>query len=129
MAEVLLDRLGEGRFQAFSAGSQPAGAVNPYTLDLLTSLGYKTGALRSKSWNEFAAAWAPAMNLIVTVCDDAAGEVCPVWPGRPANAHWPFPDPAVFSGTPEETGAYYKKVYAMIEARIERFVADPEDLR
>lgn len=128
MAEAILARLGEARFRTYSAGSHPAGAVNPYTLDLLASRGHETAHLRSKSWDEFAGPDTPAMNLIVTVCDNAAGEVCPVWPDRPTTAHWPFPDPYAFKGSPPETRAHYNDVYEQIEARLSRFVADPADL-
>jgi len=128
MAEALLAGLGEGRFAAFSAGSHPAGTVNPFTLDLLAARGHETAHLRSKSWDAFSEPDAPRMDMIITVCDNAAGEVCPVWPGDPAGAHWPFPDPAMFQGSPSETQAYYANVYGQIEARLSRFVTDPEDL-
>jgi protein-tyrosine-phosphatase len=99
IAEALLNKEGKGRFCAFSAGSQPKGAVNPYALRLLQGLGYDTAMLRSKSWNEFAQPGAPTFDFIVTVCDNAAGEACPLWPGNPATAHWGIADPGFLSPT------------------------------
>ncbi len=122
MAECLLNALGGGRFRAFSAGSHPTGEVNPIALELLRRRGHPTDKLRSKSWDEFAGPDAPTMDLIVTVCDNAAGEVCPVWPGRPAAAHWGFPDPAAFQGGERETRAFFERVYGQIEARLSHFV-------
>src|SRR6185437_8433587 len=98
MAEALLNREGAGRFRAFSAGSHPKGDVHPMALEVLRSLGFETGDLRSKSWEEFAAPDAPQLDLVVTVCDNAAGEVCPIWPGKPIRAHWGIEDPAAFEG-------------------------------
>jgi arsenate reductase (thioredoxin) len=98
LAEALLDRLGEGRFRAFSAGSQPKGEPHPMALDVLRSHGFDVAGLRSKSWSEFASAGAPGIDLIITVCDNAAGESCPVWPGRPVTAHWGIDDPAAVEG-------------------------------
>jgi|TARA_Y100000294_G_scaffold176843_1_gene200450 arsenate reductase len=118
IAEALLNDLGQGRFQAFSAGSYPAGRVNPRALRALERRGFPAAGLRSKSWNEFAAEDAPVMDFIVTVCDNAAAEVCPVWPGAPLSAHWGVPDPAVFSGTEEETEKVFDDVIAMLERRI-----------
>lgn len=129
MAECLLNALGRGRFEAHSAGSHPTGAVNPSALELLRRRGHPTGGLRSKSWNEFAGPDAPAMDLIVTVCDNAAGEACPLWPGRPALAHWGFPDPAMFQGSESETRAFFDQVYGRIEARLSRFVEQSKGAR
>jgi len=129
MAECLLNALGQGRFRAFSAGSYPTGAVNPTALDLLRRRGHPTEGLGSKSWDQFAGPDAPAMDLIVTVCDNAAGEVCPVWPGRPASAHWGFPDPATFQGSESETRAFFEQVYGQIEARLKHFVEQSEGVQ
>lgn len=118
IAEALLNHLGQGRFQAYSAGSHPAGRVNPRALRALERRGLPADGFRSKSWEEFAAEGAPVMDLIVTVCDNAAGEVCPVWPGDPLSTHWGVPDPAVFSGTEEETEKVFDDVIAMLERRI-----------
>jgi arsenate reductase (thioredoxin) len=102
MAEAILNKLGAGKFRAYSAGSQPKGLVNPQTIQLLQSLGYETSGFRSKSWNEFARPGAPALDFVFTVCDNAAGETCPVWPGQPMTAHWGVPDPAEAKGSPAE---------------------------
>ena len=127
LAECILNRLGGGRFRGFSAGSHPAGAVHPRALALLARCGHPTGGLRSKDWGEFAAEGAPVMDIVITVCDNAAGEICPVWPGRPASAHWGFPDPAAFRGGEAETEAFFAEVYARIEEQISRFLdASPE---
>ena len=99
MAEAILNKLGAGRFRAYSAGSQPKGQVNPHTITLLNGLGYDTSGFRSKSWSEFAKPGAPALDFVFTVCDNAAGETCPVWPGQPMTAHWGVPDPAEAKGT------------------------------
>ena len=117
MAEAILNRIGQGRFRAFSAGSRPAGKINPYTIELLKTQGYLTDDFRSKSWSEFESSQAPRMDMIITVCDNAAGEVCPVWPGRPVTAHWGFEDPAAFVGTPEKTRAKFHDVYRQIMNR------------
>lgn len=101
MAEALLDREGAGRFRAFSAGSFPQGEVHPMALELLSGLGFPTGELRSKSWDEFASADAPQLDFIFTVCDNAAGETCPIWPGKPITAHWGIEDPAAVEGEGE----------------------------
>lgn len=127
MAEALLNHWGRGRFRAFSAGSHPAGAVNPYTIDLLERLNLSTADLRSKSWDEFAAAGAPALDFIFTVCDNAAGEVCPIWPGQPITAHWGFPDPAAFDGPAAAKRAVFADVFRQIERRIKTFMALPFD--
>lgn len=105
MAEFALNRWGAGRFRGFSAGSHPKGAIHPATLELLAALGYETAGLRSKSWDEFAAPSSPPMDFIITVCDSAAGEVCPIWPGRPLTAHWGLPDPAAFIGSADQLRA------------------------
>ena len=99
MAECVINRLGRGRFMGYSAGSQPSGTINPFVKALLDRLNHDTGRLRSKSWDEFAAADAPHMDFVITVCDQAAGEVCPVWPGQPMTAHWGFPEPSSIDGT------------------------------
>ncbi len=127
LAECILNRLGEGRFRGFSAGSRPAGAIHPRALALLARRGHPTGGLRSKGWGEFAAEGAPVMDAVISVCDNAADEVCPVWPGRPANAHWGLPDPAAFRGSEAEAEAFFAEVYARIEDLISRFVnSSPE---
>jgi arsenate reductase len=122
MAECILDRLGQGWFQAYSAGSHPKGRVHPFAIELLRDLGYKTEGLRSKSWDEFARPDAPRMDFVFTVCDSAAGEVCPVWPGCPVTAHWSFPDPAAFKGSDPEKRALFADVYDQIFNRISGFV-------
>jgi arsenate reductase (thioredoxin) len=125
MAETLLNRWGKGRFQAFSAGSHPAGKIHPFTLDLLNLVKLPTEDLRSKSWDEFAIAGAPVMDFVFTVCDQAAGEVCPIWPGQPITAHWGFPDPAAFVGSDVEKRAFFADVFRQIENRIKIFTALP----
>jgi arsenate reductase len=114
LAESILDRIGQGRFKGYSAGSHPTGKVNPHTIELLERLDHPTEQLRSKSWNEFASVDAPKMDFIITVCDQAAGEVCPVWPGKPATAHWSFPDPAKFEGPEAEKRKFFTEVYGQI---------------
>lgn len=123
MAESLLNHLGRGRFKAFSAGSHPGGKVNPIALRLLGELGLPVEGLRSKSWNEFACSDAPSMDFIITVCDNAAGEVCPIWPGRPATAHWGVEDPAGADGTDDEKMAAFRRAFAVLEARVRALVA------
>lgn len=118
LAEALLNRLGDGRVRAFSAGSTPKGAINPGAVRLLKRKGYDPAPYRSKSWDEFAGADAPVMNLILTVCDNAAGEVCPVWPGHPASGHWGQPDPADAGDTEAENDAAFEAAYAILERRI-----------
>lgn len=125
MAEAALNRLGQGRFKAHSAGSHPAGEVNPFTLNLLRRLNYSTEALRSKSWDEFAKDDAPVMDFVFTVCDSAAGELCPIWPGQPMSAHWGFPDPAAFEGSDTAKAAVFAEIYGQIERRISIFVNLP----
>ena len=125
MAESILNREGAGRFQAFSAGSHPKGQINPTVLTLLKRTNYPTETLRSKSWEEFARPDAPVMDFVFTVCDDAAGEVCPVWPGQPMSAHWGVPDPAGFDGTEAEKAAFTGEVMRMLNTRIGIFCALP----
>ena len=127
MAECILNRLGSGRFQAYSAGSHPAGRINPYALELLDREDYETKELYSKGWEEFAGAEAPTMDFVFTVCDQAAGELCPVWPGQPISAHWGFPDPAAFEGSETETRAVFADVFGQIYDRISIFVGLPID--
>lgn len=102
LAEALLNRLGEGRFKAYSAGSTPTGRVNPHTAPLVEALGFAPSEFRSKSWDEFAQPGAPSLDFIITVCDNAAGEVCPIWPGKPMTAHWGIADPAAATGSEAE---------------------------
>jgi arsenate reductase (thioredoxin) len=125
MAEAILNKLGAGKFRAYSAGSQPKGRVNPHTIKLLQSLGHETSGFRSKSWNEFARPGAPALDFVFTVCDNAAGEACPVWPGQPMTAHWGVPDPAEAKGSPAEVALAFKDAYRMLHQRIGVFTALP----
>ena len=125
LAEAILNRIGKGRFVAFSAGSQPKGAVHPETLRLLSELHYDTASLRSKSWNEFAKPGAPPLDFVFTVCDNAAGEACPFWPGQPMTAHWGVPDPAAATGSSAEVALAFRDAYRMLERRIEIFTALP----
>jgi arsenate reductase len=127
MAEAILNRDGRGRFRAFSAGSHPRGEVNRHALALLQGLDYDVSGFRSKSWDEFALPGAPVMDFVFTVCDDAAGEVCPVWPGHPATAHWGVPDPAAVTGTPAEVQLAFDDSYRMLATRIGVFVNLPMD--
>jgi arsenate reductase len=127
MAESILNRLGRGRFKGYSAGSMPTGKVNPNAIKLLHSLGYSIESLHSKSWDEFATEDAPALDFIVTVCDNAAGEVCPIWPGRPVRAHWGVPDPAATTGYEAEIAVAFAEAYRMLKSRIELFVGLPLD--
>ena len=122
LSEAMLNRLGEGRFRAFSAGSNPVGRVNPGALELLQRRAFPTEGLRSKSWDEFAGPDAAAMDHIVTVCNNAAGEACPVWPGHPATEHWDIEDPAGVGNSDEERRAAFAEAYAVLEKRIEKFV-------
>ncbi len=122
LAECLINHLGGGRWRAFSAGSRPTGKVNPLSLEILKEKGLPTAGLRSKSWDEFAALDAPRMDLVVTVCDNAAGETCPVWPGGPKKLHLGFPDPAAVEGSHEEKLEEFRKVYAMIEMAVRRLI-------
>ena len=125
LAEAILNRLGQGRFQAYSAGSHPRGTPNPLALELLAALGYPTEALRSKSWDEFAVPGAPKMDLVITVCDSAAGETCPLWPGAPLKAHWGIPDPAGVPGGLAAEQAAFGQAYQRLEARMKALVALP----
>jgi arsenate reductase (thioredoxin) len=125
LAEAILNREGKGRFRAYSAGSQPKGAPHPMALDLLRREGFDTGFARSKSWDEFAAPGAPELNFVVTVCDNAANEVCPFWPGQPTTAHWGVPDPAAATGTDAEVALAFAEAYRMLRNRITVFVNLP----
>ena len=125
MAEAILNRDGKGRFHAYSAGSNPSGAINPYALDLLASGRFDVSGFRSKSWDEFAAPGAPEMDFVFTVCDDAAGETCPIWPGQPMTAHWGVPDPGKATGSPAEIGLAFAEAYRMLATRIGIFVSLP----
>ena len=129
LAEAILNRLGAGRFRAFSAGSHPRGSVHPGSLAVLQAEGYEVDGLRSKSWDEFAGAGAPVIDLVVTVCANAANEVCPVWPGAPVQVHWGFEDPAEVEGNQARQQAAFQDAFDGIKAQFERFVALPvEDL-
>lgn len=125
LAESILNRLGAGRFRAFSAGSHPTGRVNPHAVALLKRLNYPTDGLRSKSWDEFAAPGTLALDFVFTVCDNAAGEVCPIWPGQPMTAHWGIPDPAATTGSEAEIAAAFADAYRMLERRIDIFTNLP----
>jgi arsenate reductase len=126
MAEAMLNVLGEGRFKAWSAGSFPAGKVQPIAAELARAFGYAE-PLRSKSWDEFAGADAPTMDFVITVCDDAAGEVCPVWPGQPVTAHWGVPDPAKAEGSEEDRRRAFQQAWMMLRQRVDLFLALPLD--
>jgi arsenate reductase (thioredoxin) len=125
IAEAILNKIGQGTFRAYSAGSQPKAQVHPHTVTLLHGLGYDTTGFRSKSWSEFAQAVAPPLDFVFTVCDNAAGETCPVWPGHPMTAHWGIPDPAEAQGTDAEIAAAFLDAYRMLMRRIELFVTLP----
>ena len=125
LAEAILNREGAGRFRAFSAGSHPKGTVHPYALQLLKSLNHDTSFVRSKDWTEFAVPGAPGMNFVFTVCDNAAAEACPVWPGQPMTAHWGVPDPAAVEGTEAEKHLAFADAYRMLNNRISIFVSLP----
>ena len=127
MAEVMMNHLGRGRFNAFSAGSHPNGKVNPLALETLQAAGLPTAGLRSKSWDEFARPDAPALDFIITVCDNAASEACPVWPGKPVAAHWGVADPAAVEGTPEQKRAAFRDAMGILRRRIELLAALPLD--
>lgn len=121
LAEALIGRLGEGQFRGFSAGSHPKGAVHPLALELLQSLGYSTVGYRSKGWEEFARPGAPELDFVFTVCDDAAGEVCPIWPGAPVTAHWGVPDPDAAEGDELARKNAFRTAYRLLEHRIRLF--------
>ncbi len=125
MAEAVMNRVGGGKFRAYSAGSQPKGAVNPRTLALLKSLNYDVSGYRSKSWDEFAQAGAPQLDFVFTVCDNAANEICPVWPGQPMSAHWGVPDPAEAQGSEAVIAQAFADAYRMLNNRITIFVNLP----
>jgi arsenate reductase len=127
MAEALFNTLGAGRFKAYSAGSHPTGRVNPFAIEQVRSLGYPVENLRSKSWDEFAEPGAPQMDFIITVCDNAAGEACPLWPGKPVTAHWGFPDPAAVDGTEEEKRAAFALALRQIRIHVQQFLSLPLD--
>jgi arsenate reductase len=125
IAETLLNTMGQGRFRGFSAGSHPSGAVNPLVAAFLASKGFPIDSLRSKSWDEFARPDAPQMDMVITVCDQAAGESCPVWPGHPARAHWSAPDPAVHMQQPDKAREVIREVYHMMQRRISILISLP----
>ena len=127
LAESVLNSVGQGRFNAYSAGSFPKGEVHPHALDVLRRQNYPTANLRSKSWDEFAAPGAPRLDFIFTVCDNAAGEVCPLWPGQPMTAHWGLPDPAAAEGNDAEQGLAFVETLRMLRNRIGAFVSLPLD--
>lgn len=121
IAEAIMNRVGAHRFNAYSAGSHPKGEVNPHAIALLKKLDYKTGHFRSKPWDEFAQPDSPPLDFVITVCDQAAGEVCPVWPGQPMSAHWGMPDPAAVKGTDVEVALAFAETYRMLNNRIGAF--------
>jgi protein-tyrosine-phosphatase len=125
LAESLLNHLGKGRFSAFSAGSHPGGQVNPFALELLKKNHFPTGELRSKSWDEFARPAVPRLDFVITVCDNAAGEVCPVWPGQPITAHWGIPDPAAAAGSDEQKRHAFVDAMNQLQRRLSMFVSLP----
>ena len=125
IAEAVLNRLGAGRFKAYSAGSQPSGKVHPFALDLLRQLNYDTSSLRSKTWEEFTAPDAPDLDFVFTVCDNAANEVCPVWPGQPISAHWGLPDPSAAEGNDSERHFAFADTHRMLYQRISIFTNLP----
>jgi arsenate reductase len=123
LAEAAIGRWGAGKFRGFSAGSHPKGAVHPLTLKLLSNLNYNVSGFRSKSWDEFARPGAEPLDFVFTVCDNAAGEICPAWPGQPMTAHWGVEDPAAFVGPDEQALKFFKRVYLELEARIKVFTS------
>ena len=125
IGEAILNKVGAGNFRAYSAGSQPKGKINPNTIHLLQSLGYDTSNYRSKSWDEFAKAGEPKFDFVFTVCDSAAAEACPVWPGQPMTAHWGIADPAEATGTPAEIALAFREAYRLLNQRIGIFTALP----
>ncbi len=124
-AEAILAREGADRFNSFSAGSAPKGEVHPQALALLAQLGHDTSGFRSKSWDELAGEGAPAMDYIFTVCDNAANEICPIWPGRPTTVHWGIPDPAAVTGSDAQVAGAFEESYRLLSARISRFLNLP----
>lgn len=127
LAEAIFNRDGKGRIRAFSAGSHPAGRVNPFALELLQDKGFDVSGLRSKSWDEFAVAGSPKMDFVFTVCDNAAGEMCPVWPGQPISAHWGIEDPAAAEGSDDDMRRAFNKAFSQMQRRIALFLALPLD--
>ena len=127
MAEALINTMGNGRFHAYSAGSYPTGKVNPFAIEQVAAVGYPLAKLRSKSWDEFARPGAPPMDFIITVCDKAAGEACPVWPGQPISAHWGFDDPAAVEGGDEAKRRAFTRIFRHIMNRVRIFVSLPID--
>ncbi|MGA2169929.1 MAG: arsenate reductase ArsC [Terracidiphilus sp.] len=125
IGEALFNTMGAGRFKAYSAGSHPTGRVNPFAIEQVQALGYPLEGLRSKSWDEFAQPDSPQMDFIVTVCDKAAGEMCPLWPGQPVTAHWGFPDPAAVEGSDEEKRAAFAQTLRQIRNRVQLFLSLP----
>lgn len=125
IAECVMNSLGAGRFRGFSAGSQPSGRVHPYAMDMLKQLNYDTSGLSSKSWEVFAASDAPSLDFVFTVCDNAANEVCPVWPGQPISAHWGLPDPSAAQGTESERRFAFADTHRMLYQRISIFTSLP----
>ena len=125
LAESIMNQLGKGQFRAFSAGSHPNGRVNPFARTLLTQLDFPVEGLRSKSWDEFAAPGSPHLDFVFTVCDNAAGEVCPYWPGQPMTAHWGIPDPAAVEGTEAEKSLAFRQAFKSMETRIRLFLSLP----
>jgi protein-tyrosine-phosphatase len=125
MAEALLNRRGMGRFKGYSAGSHPNGQVNPHVIELLSKQNFDTSFARSKSWDEFAGPDAPVMDFVFTVCDDAANETCPIWPGQPMSAHWGVPDPAKAVGTDAQVGFAFSEAFRMLDSRIAIFTSLP----
>lgn len=125
IAEAILNRVGQGRFRAYSAGSQPKGEVHPFAIELLKGVNHDTSFARSKSWEEFAGDDAPVMDFVFTVCDNAANEACPVWPGQPMTAHWGVPDPAAAEGTDAEKHLAFAETYRMLNNRISIFTSLP----
>jgi arsenate reductase len=127
LAESILNKIGHGRFHGCSAGSMPSGQVNPHALTILQRLGYPTAGLRSKSWDEFAVAGAPEFDFIITVCDNAAGEVCPIWPGQPMRTHWSVPDPALAQGNEAQIALAFAGAHRVLRNRIDLFISLPID--
>ena len=125
MGEALFNTMGAGRVRAYSAGSHPTGRVNPFAIEQVRALGYPVENLRSKSWDEFAAAGAPELDFVITVCDKAAGEMCPLWPGQPVTAHWGFPDPAAFAGADGEKRAVFAQTLRQMRNRVQLFLSLP----